>query len=87
MEIELLWIHERTCNLYFSKIWVLSGNDGKPVSGWPFRVGKSHSALPLVTQLDGQGALDIVSTLFSRAVSCEVKKFQNQYVFQDTEQL
>ena len=49
-------------NLNFSKVWVLSGNDGKPVSGWPFRVGNSHSALPLVMQLDGKGALDFVST-------------------------
>ena len=47
-----------------SKVWVLSGNDGKPVSGWPFRVGNSHNALPLVTQLDGKGALDFVRTHF-----------------------
>ena len=44
---------------------MLSGNDGKSLSGWPFRVGRSQTALPLVTQLDGQGALDFVSELYS----------------------
>lgn len=43
---------------------MLSGADGQPVSGWPFRVGSSHDALPLVTQLDGEGALDIVGVEF-----------------------
>ncbi len=46
--------------LSFRKVWVLNGSDGTSLPGWPFRVGRAHSALPLITQLDGEGPLDLV---------------------------
>ena len=43
------------------QVWILSGQTGELLEGWPIRVARSLQAPPLMLQLDGQSQPLVVS--------------------------